>query len=59
MGDRALKLACLVAFSTTLAATTAGAGLGAVTRDVTGLTATVAGLGVLGAFGAVTAWEHD
>lgn len=54
-----MKLACLVAFSTTLAATTAGAGLGAVTRDVTGLTATVAGLGVLGAFGAVTAWEHD
>lgn len=50
----------LVALSTGLAAglaaTTSTAASGAVAGDVAGLAAAVAGLGVLGALGAVTAW---
>lgn len=51
----------LVALSTGLAAglaaTTSTAAGGAVAGDVAGLAAAVAGLGVLGALGAVTAWR--
>ena len=48
-------LAALVALSTRLAAGLAAAGGGAVAGDVVGLAAAVAGLGILGALGAVTA----